>query len=126
MQTFCIVAQGGGMVAAYQAGAIKGLKKRFGFGQLGRFVANSGAAANCAYAVSGQDDLIIPIWEYLVRSKKFVRPLMPDCFMASLHFSSSSLNSFTLAPRSQLGSRTNRDNTFELGGTKTDLSTFCP
>lgn len=74
MNNFCIVAQGGGMVTAYHAGVIRALKERFGFDGLNRIIASSGAAVTYSYLVSGQGDLIQPIWENLVRSGKFVTP----------------------------------------------------
>lgn len=74
MSTFCILAQGGGMVTAYHAGVVRGLNDRFGFDNLGRVVASSGAAAIYAYLASGQQSFIIPIWQSLVRSKRFVTP----------------------------------------------------
>lgn len=72
MNHFCIVGQGGGMITAYHAGVVSALKKRFGFKKLHRIVASSGAAAVYSYLVSGQENLIQPIWENLVKSRKFV------------------------------------------------------
>ncbi|MEK7532312.1 MAG: patatin-like phospholipase family protein [Patescibacteria group bacterium] len=73
--TFCIVAQGGGMVAAYHAGVIRALKELFGFAMVHRIIANSGAAANFAYVVSGQERHIEPMWRDLVQSGQFVSSL---------------------------------------------------
>ena len=74
MNNFCIVAQGGGMTTAYHAGVIKAFKEKFGFEKLNLIVASSGAAATYSYLVSGQENLIEPIWIELVKSGKFVNP----------------------------------------------------
>ena len=74
MSQFCIIGQGGGMITAYHTGVVSALKKRFGFKKLHRIVASSGAAAVYSYLVSGQENLIQPIWEDLVKSGKFVTP----------------------------------------------------
>lgn len=74
MRDITIVAQGGGMVAAYHAGVIRALYERFGFTKIRRIVASSGAACVYAYLVSGQEDLIEPIWYYLFESGRFVDP----------------------------------------------------
>jgi len=74
-RTFCIVAQGGGMIASYQAGVIRALKERFGLSRLGRVVASSGAAMNFSYVVSGQEHLIEPIWDGLIQSGRFISSL---------------------------------------------------
>ncbi|TSC73565.1 MAG: putative esterase of the alpha-beta hydrolase superfamily [Parcubacteria group bacterium Gr01-1014_48] len=73
--TFCIVAQGGGMVTAYHAEVIRAWRERFGFTRVHRIIANSGAAANFSYVVSGQEHYIEPIWRDLVSSGWFVRSL---------------------------------------------------
>ena len=62
------------MVTAYHAGVVSALEKRFGFKKLHRVVASSGAAAVYSYLVSGQENLIQPIWRDLVKSHKFVTP----------------------------------------------------
>lgn len=72
MNEITIIAQGGGMVAAYHVGVIRALRERFGFTKIRRIVASSGAAAVYVYLVSGQADLIEPIWYYLVKSGLFV------------------------------------------------------
>lgn len=60
------------MVTAYHAGVISAIRERFGFDKIKRIVASSGAAAVYAYLVSGQTDLIEPIWYYLLESGRFV------------------------------------------------------
>lgn len=62
------------MLTAYHAGVVSALKKKFGYKKLHRIVASSGAAAVYSYLVSGQENLIQPIWEDLVTSGKFVTP----------------------------------------------------
>jgi len=74
MKKFCIAAQGGGMVACYHSGVISALKEKFGFHKLSRVIATSGAAATYSYLVSGQQELIQPIWADLVGGGKFVTP----------------------------------------------------
>src|SRR3989338_9596285 len=69
-----IITQGGGMIAAYHAGVVRAIGERFGFGNIKRIVASSGAAAVYAYLVSGQTNLIEPIWYYLLKSGRFVDP----------------------------------------------------
>lgn len=75
MAKFCVVGHGGGCASAYHAGVIQGLQERFGFALLKSVVGSSGLIMNWAYAMSGQTDLIIPIWEFLFRSKRFATPL---------------------------------------------------
>lgn len=74
MRDITIVAQGGGVIAAYHAGVVRAITERFGFDRTKRVIASSGAAALYAYAVSGQTDMIRPIWYYLFRSGRFVDP----------------------------------------------------
>lgn len=74
MSGITLVAQGGGMVTAYHAGVVRAIGERFGFDKIKRVIASSGAAATYAYLVSGQIDLIEPIWYYLIESGCFVDP----------------------------------------------------
>lgn len=74
MSNITIVAQGGGMVTAYHAGVVRAIGEQFGFSKIKRIVASSGAAAVYAYLVSGQTNLIEPIWYYLLESGNFVDP----------------------------------------------------
>ena len=69
---FTLIGQGGGMTASYHAGVISGIKEKFGFSGLRRVVGSSGSAANYSYLLSGQQDLIVPIWRHLLDSGKFV------------------------------------------------------
>ncbi len=69
---FVIAAQGGGMISAYHAGVIRALHERFGFEDLHAVAASSGAAAIYTYLASDQEQHIEPIWDALMRSKKFV------------------------------------------------------
>jgi predicted patatin/cPLA2 family phospholipase len=74
MNYFCLIGQGGGMTSAYHVGVVAALKEKYGFQKLNRIVATSGAAATYSYLVSGQEELMRPIWEDLIKSGKFVTP----------------------------------------------------
>ena len=74
MGKFCIVAQGGGMVACYHAGVIAALQEKFGLKELHCVIATSGAAATYSYLISNQQNLIEPIWIDLIKSGKFAVP----------------------------------------------------
>ena len=73
MKDVCIIAQGGGIKSAYNAGVIKGLRERFSVNEVKDVVAVSGTAAIFMYFVSKQYDLIEKIWLELLRSKEFIR-----------------------------------------------------
>ncbi|MBI4224823.1 MAG: hypothetical protein HY617_00685 [Candidatus Sungbacteria bacterium] len=75
MAGFCVAGQGGGCASAYHAGVIKALEKRFGLDSLKGVRGSSGLIINWSYVISRQTDIIIPIWEFLFRSKKFITPL---------------------------------------------------
>jgi predicted patatin/cPLA2 family phospholipase len=74
-ETYCVIAPGGGMVAAYHAGVRKAWTEQFGPLNAHRYVANSGGACNFAYEASGQGHLMEPIWRDLVQSGQFVHSL---------------------------------------------------
>ena len=72
MNTVTIIAQGGGMTSAYHAGVIRALKESVNVGDIGRIVTSSGSAPIYSYLISNQQELIEPIWHYLVSSGEFV------------------------------------------------------
>ena len=74
IRNITVVAQGGGMVTAYHAGVVRAIGEQFGFSKIKRIVASSGSAALYAYLVSGQTNLIEPIWYYLLESGRFIDP----------------------------------------------------
>lgn len=63
------------MVSVYHVGVIQALEEQFGFSGFSRVIASSGAAATYSYLLSGQQELIRPIWEDLLISGKFIRPI---------------------------------------------------
>lgn len=75
MNGITIVAAGGGLVTAYHAGVIRALKEQVDLTKIKRIVASSGAAATYSYLVSGQTELVEPIWNYLLESGCFVNPV---------------------------------------------------
>jgi len=72
MKGICLIAHGGGVVAAYHAGVAKAIKEKFGLDKIDRIIASSGAAATYSYLVSGQEELIIKIWLEIIKDRRFI------------------------------------------------------
>lgn len=70
----CVVAPGGGIRTAYNAGVMRAIHECWGLGSVDRVVALSGSALNWTYAASGQVECFEPFWIELIASKKFIRP----------------------------------------------------
>jgi predicted patatin/cPLA2 family phospholipase len=72
LKDICILAEGGGIMSAYNAGVIKALREKYGLDEVKNIVAVSGAAATFIYFVSKQYDVIEKIWIDLIKSQRFI------------------------------------------------------
>lgn len=72
LKDICIIAEGGGVMSAYNVGVIKALREKYGLDEVKNIVAVSGAAATFMYFVSKQYDFIEKIWTELIKSQRFI------------------------------------------------------